>query len=453
MSTFLMLWNPKSGNLSNEDWEEEGRIINDEGLDALWSVGNRKSGVAVGDTVFLVRTISERGIVRSGVVTGDLVHEEHWDLDRAAEGATVNYAPVRWTKQLPIGERLAVETLLTEVPEVPWNNLYASGIRVPDGATKELNELWKAHCLGASKESGPGGPPAGDDVAVGTTFLNRKLLSASGLHRPVIQGIAGNQATGATSVVVSGGYEDDEDFGDVIIYTGAGGNDPVTKTQIADQEFTRGNLALAKSCEFGLPVRVIRGAHDGSAHAPPSGYRYDGYFQVDQYWHERGKSGFRIYRFLLRRIQGDAGPPEISGDPSSDHPVLPDGQDQPKQGTFVVRRVIRDSAVSQAVKTLYGYQCQICRTKVGLPTGFYAEGAHIRPLGKPHAGKDVPQNLLCLCPTCHVRFDRGAVTIEESLKVRDCLSGELVADLLISDTHTLDAESLAYHREVIARIN
>jgi predicted restriction endonuclease len=74
-------------------------------------------------------------------------------------------------------------------------------------------------------------------------------------------------------------------------------------------------------------------------------------------------------------------------------------------------------------------------------------------LGKPHAGKDVPQNLLCLCPTCHVRFDRGAVTIEESLKVRDCLSGELVADLLISDTHTLDAESLAYHREVIARIN
>jgi hypothetical protein len=34
--------------------------------------------------------------------------------------------------------------------------------------------------------------------------------------------------TGAESIVVSGGYEDDEDHGDTIIYTGHGGNDPQT---------------------------------------------------------------------------------------------------------------------------------------------------------------------------------------------------------------------------------
>jgi integrase len=39
-------------------------------------------------------------------------------------------------------------------------------------------------------------------------------------------GISGGEREGADSIVVSGGYEDDEDYGDVIVYTGAGGNDP-----------------------------------------------------------------------------------------------------------------------------------------------------------------------------------------------------------------------------------
>jgi putative restriction endonuclease len=444
-----MLWNPKSGNLCDEDWAEEGEIINDGGLDSFWSIGNRKSGVTAGDVVFLVRTITDRGIVRSGVVTGDIVHEEHWDPDLAADGKTVNYAPVRWTRQLPVGAQLPVHTLLAEMPEVRWNNLYASGIRVPDEATERLNDMWLRHC-GDSPVMGQAGISADDTIPVGATFPNRKSLSASGLHRPVVQGIAGSRTTGATSIVVSGGYEDDEDFGDVIIYTGAGGNDPVTKAQIADQEFTRGNLALAKSCEYGLPVRVIRGAHDGLVHAPASGYRYDGYFQVDRYWRELGKSGFRIYRFLLRRLHEEVEPFVSGGEPESESPALPAGQAKPKQGQFVVRRVVRDSTVSQAVKELYGHQCQICRTQVGVPTGFYAEGAHIRPLGKPHSGQDVPGNLLCLCPTCHVRFDSGAITVGPDLIVLDNLLGETLGVLAVDPNHVLDPANLDYHKEWIS---
>lgn len=45
-------------------------------------------------------------------------------------------------------------------------------------------------------------------------------------------GISGSGEEGADSVVVSGGYEDDEDYGDVIVYTGHGGNDPTREGRL-----------------------------------------------------------------------------------------------------------------------------------------------------------------------------------------------------------------------------
>ena len=80
-----------------------------------------------------------------------------------------------------------------------------------------------------------------------------------------MKGISGSQNEGADSIVASGGYEDDHDFGDIIIYTGEGGRDPNTGTHVADQEFRGGNRALAVSCDEGLPVRVIRGARGDPA--------------------------------------------------------------------------------------------------------------------------------------------------------------------------------------------
>jgi hypothetical protein len=52
---------------------------------------------------------------------------------------------------------------------------------------------------------------------------------------------------GADSIVLSGGYEDDEDHGDEIVYTGHGGKDQKTGKQVRDQKLTIGNLALARS--------------------------------------------------------------------------------------------------------------------------------------------------------------------------------------------------------------
>lgn len=97
-------------------------------------------------------------------------------------------------------------------------------------------------------------------VSVGTVFANREELSHSGVHRPTQAGISGAQDEGADSIVLSGGYEDDKDYGDEIIYTGKGGQDPVSRKQVADQTLTGQNMALAVSCQEGLPVRVVRGA-------------------------------------------------------------------------------------------------------------------------------------------------------------------------------------------------
>jgi putative restriction endonuclease len=99
-----------------------------------------------------------------------------------------------------------------------------------------------------------------DGVLVGSAFPNRSALAAARIHRPLMKGISGGEKEGADSIVLSGGYEDDEDEGNQIIYTGEGGRDPKTGKQIADQTLTGGNLALAVSQIHGLPVRVTRGA-------------------------------------------------------------------------------------------------------------------------------------------------------------------------------------------------
>jgi len=64
-------------------------------------------------------------------------------------------------------------------------------------------------------------------------------------------GIVGAASTGAESVVVSGGYVDDQDLGNEIVYTGRGGRDPASGRQIADQVFDGQNQALVTSKMWG----------------------------------------------------------------------------------------------------------------------------------------------------------------------------------------------------------
>lgn len=277
-------------------------------------------------------------------------------------------------------------------------------------------------------------------VPVGAIYADREQLSEAGVHRPNQAGIAGSQSVGADSIVVSGGYQDDEDLGDLIVYTGQGGRDPGSGLQIADQDLTRGNLALAKSCDAGLPVRVVRGAGGDPAFSPGHGYRYDGLFFVTRYWEALGTSGFRIWRYRLEREHADPDVP-TSGTGTG----LPAGSaDPPRYST--VQRVVRNTAVTQSVKTTHDHTCQICGVRLETLSGAYAEGCHIVPRGKPHHGPDTPSNVLCLCPNCHVQFDRGTIQLTDNLQAVETLSGRELGALRTKRSHVIDTAMVRRHR-------
>ena len=131
----------------------------------------------------------------------------------------------------------------------------------------------------------------------GQIFASRKELADSGIHTPPMHGIWGREQEGSCSIVISGGYEDDIDTLDYILYTGQGGQDAPGGKQIKDQKFTRGNKGLVLSKEYGLPVRVTRGFQ--VKNGPENGYRYDGLYYVKEYERIRGKRGFYVCRFHL----------------------------------------------------------------------------------------------------------------------------------------------------------
>jgi putative restriction endonuclease len=58
------------------------------------------------------------------------------------------------------------------------------------------------------------------DIQPGRLFASRRELFDAGVHRTLQAGIVGAGATGAESIVPSGGYADDERCGEVVIYTG-----------------------------------------------------------------------------------------------------------------------------------------------------------------------------------------------------------------------------------------
>ncbi|XP_015764928.1 PREDICTED: E3 ubiquitin-protein ligase UHRF1-like [Acropora digitifera] len=112
------------------------------------------------------------------------------------------------------------------------------------------------------------------------------------------------------------------DYGDEFFYTGSGGRDlsgnKRTAEQSCDQTLTKMNRALAKNCgaplndkegaeaknwKEGKAVRVVRSSKlaKHSEFAPTDGNRYDGIYKVVKYWPEKGKSGFIVWRYLLRR--------------------------------------------------------------------------------------------------------------------------------------------------------
>ncbi|XP_021901220.1 histone-lysine N-methyltransferase, H3 lysine-9 specific SUVH1-like [Carica papaya] len=147
-------------------------------------------------------------------------------------------------------------------------------------------------------------------VEVGDIFFFRMELCLVGLHAPSMAGIdyigvktSQEEEPLAVSIVSSGGYEDNVEDGDVLIYSGQGGNINSRDKEVMDQKLERGNLALDKSSRRGNEIRVIRGIKDL---ANPTGkiYVYDGLYKIEESWTEKGKSGCNVFKHKLIRIPG-----------------------------------------------------------------------------------------------------------------------------------------------------
>ena len=267
----------------------------------------------------------------------------------------------------------------------------------------------------------------------GYTFQSREEVRLAGLHRYPVHGISGGPKDGVDAIVLNQGYEDDEDYGDLIIYTGQGGRDDSGR-QEKDQQWITGNAGLRKSWVEGYPVRVIRGPKLKSDYAPKVGYRYDGLYFVEHAWEEVGKSGFRVTRFHLQKASDS--PLQVLAGSNKEA-----GTENPGKKTSTSTRVVRDPAVSKEVKERYDYHCQVCGIRLEAIDNPYAEAAHIRPLGGPHDGPDVGGNVLCLCPNHHKLLDFGSFIINDDLT----LNG-LEGSLRVDPSHELRLDCLAYHR-------
>lgn len=269
----------------------------------------------------------------------------------------------------------------------------------------------------------------------GASFQTREELSKAKIHKPTQAGISGSQNEGADSIVLSGGYSDDIDNGDEIIYTGHGGQDKNKKVQIANQTFTKQNKALVKSCNENYPVRVIRGHQLKSNFAPKQGYRYDGLYYVTEYWRAKGKDGFYICCFRLKK----------------DYPYrLPaineTSEKETQRRQQNLNRIVRDSQLTKKIKKIYNYKCQVCGIQLPVLSGYYIEAAHIKPLGEPHCGPDSIENMICLCPNHHVLFDKGMFSVSSDYSI----IGLNQYKKLFVDTkkHKIKNEFFEYHRKI-----
>lgn len=91
---------------------------------------------------------------------------------------------------------------------------------------------------------------------------------------------------------------------------------------------------------------------------------------------------------------------------------------EPPQSTRIettTYRVLRDTALSREVKLAQQFKCQICAKTIQLRDGsFYAEAHHVKPMGSPYNGPDVKENIICVCPTCHVLLDYKVIKLDQS---------------------------------------
>ena len=99
-----------------------------------------------------------------------------------------------------------------------------------------------------------------------------------------------------------------------------------------------------------------------------------------------------------------------------------------------MQRVLRDSLLVQDLKIRYAFRCQLFGTRLELRSGYYCEAHHLKPLGRPHHGPDLTENLIVVCPNHHVLLDYAVM--------------ELSCENFLDLRHRIDPTFLDYHNQL-----
>src|SRR5271166_4590127 len=120
----------------------------------------------------------------------------------------------------------------------------------------------------------------------------------------------------------------------------------------------------------------------------------------------------------------------------------------------------RDRILAVKLKELYKHECMACGKAliIGLdPERCHAEAAHIKPLGFPHSGPDKPGNIIVLCPSHHIQFDRGILSLKSGPKGTAFVS-RIKADpvhrkiIALHPDHQLDLDCVNWHATMFSTV-
>lgn len=111
----------------------------------------------------------------------------------------------------------------------------------------------------------------------------------------------------------------------------------------------------------------------------------------------------------------------------------PNEENLPEITKLEVYRILRDTQLARTLKALHRDTCQLCGTQITLANGkTYSEAHHIKPLGSYHKGLDIAENILVLCPNCHVKCDYGALELN-------------IENIRLHPSHRVGMEYIEYH--------
>ena len=245
---------------------------------------------------------SQKSTVHGEIETAPLVKDES--------------APVPETMSARRRKRSRTETSLMEVPPSPEDPKEAVEVVLQtfDAIRRRLMQVDEVTGAASRAEMKSGssmsrinlransgkriGPIPG--IFIGDIFFFRLEILLAGLHQQSMGGIDSAAVefpgsitdTVAVSIVSSGGtYDDDTHSIDSLVYSGQG-------AAAIDQKLEKNNLALERSLHWKNDVRVIRAVKESGAGRI---YVYDGMYRVEDFWTEKAKSGFNVFKFKLIR--------------------------------------------------------------------------------------------------------------------------------------------------------